>query len=388
MANKAVALYQSVRINGKWTFRKVPEQRLRRLSEGKYHVSWYEGTKKKMEPVGAEPDVARAALARKEKELAFVATGGKVEQKQESQRFLLKDAVEEFLGDCKDRVGRSGYGMAKKSVAAYKYRLGFLIAFDGLTRLDEIDIDYVKRFRKYLREHPDELGDRTCFNIMATVNTFLRTHEVTVGGKILAEMSFPPKPILHIQMRNSRDSSPRVITERDLSSSFSSTAWPVSRKSPIPRFAICFLTKASCIFSRNLHRAFRLKGKRSQQSVKGRKVPIPSTFMAALREFCQGKHPGELLFPNTKGRPEGHFLRKCESIAKRAGFENWQDFELHRFRKTGATRHHENGVSVRKIQSWLGHESLDVTLAYLGVEDAADEYSQEQVNTGALAAFA
>jgi hypothetical protein len=52
MANKAVALYQSLRINGKWTFRKVPEQRLRRLSEGKYHVSWYEGSKKKMEPRG------------------------------------------------------------------------------------------------------------------------------------------------------------------------------------------------------------------------------------------------------------------------------------------------------------------------------------------------
>jgi hypothetical protein len=43
---------------------------------------------------------------------------------------------------------------------------------------------------------------------------------------------------------------------------------------------------------------------------------------------------------------------------------------------------------VRKIQSWLGHESLDVTLAYLGVEDAADEFSQEQVNNGSLAVFA
>jgi len=63
------------------------------------------------------------------------------------------------------------------------------------------------------------------------------------------------------------------------------------------------------------------------------------------------------------------------------------EWELHSFRKTGATRHHANGVSVRKIQAWLGHESLEVTLAYLGVEDAADETSQEQVNSGALAGF-
>jgi integrase len=76
-----------------------------------------------------------------------------------------------------------------------------------------------------------------------------------------------------------------------------------------------------------------------------------------------------------------------QEIAKRAGLANWQEWDLHRWRKTGATRHHESGVSVRKIQSWLGHESLDVTLDYLGVEDAADETSQEQVNNGALAAF-
>ena len=90
MANKAVALYQSVKINGKWTFRKVPDQRLRRLSEGKYHVSWYEGTKKKMEPVGSEPDVARAALTRKQRELEFVATGGQVSKpEQRSNRSTL-----------------------------------------------------------------------------------------------------------------------------------------------------------------------------------------------------------------------------------------------------------------------------------------------------------
>ena len=35
----------------------------------------------------------------------------------------------------------------------------------------------------------------------------------------------------------------------------------------------------------------------------------------------------------------------------------------------------------------LGHESLEVTLDYLGVEDATDQHSQEQVNSGALSAF-
>jgi integrase len=94
-----------------------------------------------------------------------------------------------------------------------------------------------------------------------------------------------------------------------------------------------------------------------------------------------------LLFPNGVGHVEYHFLRKCESIARRAGFANWEDFDLHRWRKTGATKHHHAGVSVRTIQAWLGHESLEVTLDYLGVDDAASESSQQQVNNGALAAF-
>jgi integrase len=109
--------------------------------------------------------------------------------------------------------------------------------------------------------------------------------------------------------------------------------------------------------------------------------------MARLRTYSEGKAPRDLLFPNGIGGIESHFLRLCKEIAQRAGLPNWDEFNLHRWRKTGATRHHEEGVSVRKIQAWLGHETLEVTLDYLGVADAADESSQEQVNTGALAAY-
>ena len=132
-------------------------------------------------------------------------------------------------------------------------------------------------------------------------------------------------------------------------------------------------------------RGFHLKGKRSGQVTKGRKVPIPSIFMARMQAFRKGKKPRDLIFPNNKGGVEQHCLRRCEKMARRAGL-NWEDSNLHRWRKTGATRHHVKGVSVRKIQAWLGHESLEVTLDCLGVDDAADEISREQVNNGALAA--
>ncbi len=64
------------------------------------------------------------------------------------------------------------------------------------------------------------------------------------------------------------------------------------------------------------------------------------------------------------------------------------EWELHRFRKTFACMHHERKhVSVNTLREWPGHESLDVTLAYLKGSDAASEPVQELVANGALPAY-
>ena len=94
--------------------------------------------------------------------------------------------------------------------------------------------------------------------------------------------------------------------------------------------------------------------------------------------------PQDLVFPNGEGKPDGHFLRKLKAIAKKAGVEG---AELHRFRKTYADTLHEEGVSVNTIRIRLGHESLDVTLAYLKGKDAESEEAQEQANSSSVALY-
>jgi hypothetical protein len=44
---------------------KTPGSRLRCLAEGSYYVSWYDGTKKRLEPVGPEPGAAATRSRRK-----------------------------------------------------------------------------------------------------------------------------------------------------------------------------------------------------------------------------------------------------------------------------------------------------------------------------------
>lgn len=299
----------------------------------------------------------------------------------------MSNAVKDYLADCNDRQGKSGYGLAVRTPETYEYRLGFLIEFKHEAYLDEIDADFIRGFRRFLRQHSKDLGDRTCYNIMQAVSTFLLRSGISAAKPILKEMSFPPTIVIPYSDEDMQKFFAVCDEEEELLFKF--FLHSMARDMEVANCEVRNLKfdKNVLHISPKPDRNFRLKGKRSGQAKKGRKVPIPTAFMERMKRFCAGKGPRDLLFPNGIGTVEYHFLRRCKNMAKSAGLPNWDDFDLHRWRKTGATRHHENGVSVRKIQAWLGHESLEVTLDYLGVEDAADEISQEQVNSGALAAF-
>jgi hypothetical protein len=136
--------------------------------------------------------------------------------------------------------------------------------------------------------------------------------------------------------------------------------------------------------SRQTSRKFRLKGKSGKKSAKDRFIPIPAKLVWKIKDRMRqpNAQPHDLVFPNGEGKPDGHFLRKLKAIAKKAGVET---AELHRFRKTYADTLHEEGVSVNSIRIRLGHESLDVTLAYLKGKDADSEEAQEHANSSSLA---
>jgi integrase len=387
MGNVKVSLYQSIKVAGKWTLCKAPEQRLRRLSTGGYYIRFGN----RMEPAGRDPAVALATLKRKQSELNFIANGGEVKSDERvaegPKRVTVVAAVKEYLADCRDRQGKSGYGLAARTVEAYEYRLGFLTAFRPNACLDEIDIAFVRAFRRYLREHPEDLSDRSCYNIMQAASTFLIRNNNMFAKPILREMSFPPKPVIPYSDDELNAFFVACTREESIIFKFFLHSMARDREVAFTEIRDIFFETNVLHISPKPDKGFRLKGKRSGQAKNGRRVPMPAVYVAALREFCKGKISRALLFPNGQGGIENHFLRYCKAIAKRAGLVTWKQFDLHRWRKTGATRHHESGVSVRKIQAWLGHESLEVTLDYLGVEDAADLHSQEQVNSGALAAF-
>lgn len=81
----------------------------------------------------------------------------------------------------------------------------------------------------------------------------------------------------------------------------------------------------------------------------------------ALAEEIRMRGTSGMVFPNKAGRPDGHLLRKLQRLTKGAGFHT----ELHRLRKTWATRLALAGMPLHVLQRRLGHKSLVTTQRYL-----------------------
>jgi integrase/recombinase XerD len=134
-----------------------------------------------------------------------------------------------------------------------------------------------------------------------------------------------------------------------------------------------------------------------------RTVPLPAGLMERLRKRKERKkaRPHDLVFGNTKGRPDSEMDMVVKRVAERAGLNCGQcvtehnnkcaegpycmNFFLHKFRHTFATNHLRDGVDIRTVQNWLGHRDIQSTMVYLkGVrsKDAA-----MKVNSGELAAL-
>lgn len=175
------------------------------------------------------------------------------------------------------------------------------------------------------------------------------------------------------------------------------------------------------------------------KSHEARQIPVPGELLAMLKSRPKSARAGQrLIFPNQDGRPNGHFLRMLKRVALRAGLncglcsgqthrltnkdknarlekhlamltdrapigadaahaemqtllvapkkltcktnpvcEQWY---LHRFRKTFATKLHHGGARLRDLQQWLGHKSLGTTEHYLAGSDLRAAHVRAQVD--------
>ena len=84
-----------------------------------------------------------------------------------------------------------------------------------------------------------------------------------------------------------------------------------------------------------------------------------------------------LVFPTSGCNPKLDFLDCLKACAERAKL-NKDNFYLHKFRASFATRCLWAGVDLRTVQQWLGHSDIESTMRYL--KPSRSRHVREKVN--------
>jgi integrase len=96
-----------------------------------------------------------------------------------------------------------------------------------------------------------------------------------------------------------------------------------------------------------------------------RDVSIDPGLVATLRAWLK-THKHDLVFPNERlpKSVDGHILRTCKAVAKRAGMDP-ERFWLHKFRATYATQCLRHGIDLETLRKQMGHRDVESLRRYL-----------------------
>jgi hypothetical protein len=106
------------------------------------------------------------------------------------------------------QVGKGKDQQGKSEKSCELTTIGFFLDFtsqQNLRYVDQIDRKQLLRYLKFLRDHESDLDDRTVHNVFETLNTWLRTRDIFIAGKILAETDYaekPPKPYTKQELKD------------------------------------------------------------------------------------------------------------------------------------------------------------------------------------------
>ena len=114
------------------------------------------------------------------------------------------------------------------------------------------------------------------------------------------------------------------------------------------------------------------------KAYKEREIPIPAKLVKSLKAWkARANKTCNLVFPTAGCNPKLDFLDCLKAVAERANLGE-DNFWLHKFRATFATRCLWAGVDLRTVQQWLGHSDMESTMRYL--KPSRSQQVREKVN--------
>jgi len=400
-----VNVIKMVKVNGKWPFARIVERNGRIIRdhvwidgrdehhpEGRYYLEWYEDGRRRRKPVENYDLVlpsARAKSIERNAVRAGILALPEAQVASAPARLTMDAAIDQYLE----------YIRKHRSLRTYRtYRPTLNVLFRNSytkTYVDEVTREDILKFTSDCFDQG--LVPRTVYDRLVTVLQLFKRH----GYKGLVESNDWPsyvetiRPIYEPEeiaaMLRHADSAEAMLIKFCLATGFREreiryATWrDVDFRNSVVRVTAKFI--------------WNFKPKNYEE----RAVPVPAALIDQLRHLKESRNatPAQLVFPNTKGKPDSLHIEVVKRVARRAKLNcgqcvtkhgnrcaegpYCQRFYLHKFRHTFATEHLRHGIDIRTLQGWMGHRDIQSTMVYLKGIQSKDALAK--VNGGSLAAY-
>jgi integrase len=333
-----------------------------RHPEGSYYLNWYAG--KRLMRVSVGKDSATATARRQQKEAELNARNNGIEVVPESSRRLLSVAVAGYLEDIE-------LTKKPKTLSAYTTALKYFVESCKKQYLEDIERKDLLKFSAFLRDDKEQ-APRSCWNKFENVMSFLKANGIR---GLVGKNDWP----------RYTEEEPEIYEEEELRTLFEACdererLWfqfflmTGEREQEVMHtyWSDINLKGATVRVSHKPDRGW------TPKAYKEREIPIPANLVKSLKAWkTKANQACSLVFPTSGCNPKLNFLDDLKTVAERASLDP-DNFWLHKFRATFATRCLWAGVDLRTVQKWLGHSDRESTMRYL--KPAQNEAVREKVN--------
>jgi integrase/recombinase XerD len=321
-----------------------------RHPEGSYYIEWRsDGTRIRLS-VGKDPADAAAMRLRKELELNN-GDSSVPETPIKNGHRSLTEAMADYLDDVQ-------LSKKPKTLAAYTTALDYFKESCHKLRVEDIERKDLLKFVAYLREEKGQ-SPRSVYNKFENLMSFLKSQGVR---GIVGKNDWP----------RYTEEEPEIYEDEELATLFDACDaeetlwWEFFLMTGMREQEVMYCYWSDINFSIATIRVSHKPDRGwTPKAYREREIPIPNKLVKRLKAWKKkaDKTCG-LVFPTSGCNPKLDFLDCLKACAERAELEK-ENFWLHKFRATFATRCLSRGVDLRTVQAYLGHKDLESTMRYL-----------------------
>jgi integrase/recombinase XerD len=334
-----------------------------RHTEGAYYLEWREGAKRVRLSVGKDAVDAEGRRKRKAAELNAVNEGAALVPENAGQRSVA-GAVADYLEET--RLSKK-----PKTLAAYSTALAYFVESCHKLNVTDIDRKDLLKFCAFLRDEKDQ-APRSVYNKFENLMSFLKAQGVR---GLVGKNDWP----------RFTEEEPEIYEAAELDKLFATCGaeerlwYEFFLMTGEREQEVMFTYWTDVNFAASTVRVSHKPDRGwTPKAYKEREIPIPSKLAKSLKAWKAKASKGcALVFPTAGCRPKLDFLDCLKAVVKRTRLDP-DNFWLHKFRATFATKCLWAGVDLRTVQQWLGHSDMESTMRYL--KPSRSQHTRDKVN--------